>query len=150
MATVTSKSSEFKPVRIERNPGWCRFVTIVTACYWLLLFVASHIPSLPHIVPFSDGWDKVYHCVGFAGLSYLVCTTWTVHRPVRDLLRLPHFLAVVALIACYGAIDERTQAYVHRSCELADWYADFAGGLAGAFIFRVSLLINRWLSLFTQ
>ena len=69
----------------------------------------------------SEGGDKVYHFVAFAGLMLPVATL----RPRALLWMIP-----AALL--FGAGIEIIQPYVNRSRDVADFLADGAGVLAGS------------------
>jgi VanZ family protein len=96
------------------------------ACYWLVIFASTHYPHTGHVR--QGHMDKLYHFLAYSGLGFLLTLvygrlrgyTWSVA------------LAAVGAVAFYGALDELTQQWVGRDCELLDWLADLAGGVVGA------------------
>jgi VanZ family protein len=108
-------------------------ICVLTALYWLALFVATHVPTprRPETTP-RRNLDKAAHVVAFAGLAVLLSATGAV-------LGQPAWrsnLLVLATIATYGVIDELTQALVpSRSVDWRDWVADMVGGLCGVIAF---------------
>lgn len=113
-------------------PGssWRHLSLMLLILYWLALAVGTHIPRLPHVVS-ANLIDKVCHFVGFFGLGFLTSIAWSMRRPADRPLNWSNFALLWLLLGIYGAIDETTQPWVGRSCELADWLADL-GGLAAA------------------
>jgi VanZ family protein len=104
-------------------------ITLLTALYWVSLFVATHVPTpkRPPNAPRRD-IDKGAHVMAFAGLAVLLCATGTLlGQPAWRL-----HVVVLATIAAYGAIDELTQAFIPtRSADWRDWAADILGALCG-------------------
>ena len=97
----------------------------MTACYWALLCVATHLP--PRYVPRLGIDDKVEHFVAYGMLAGLLGLTLWATFPRR-----PWLVWVVLLGGmAYGAIDEQTQPYFGRTCDLDDWIADVVGTTAG-------------------
>src|SRR5438105_11780335 len=99
-------------------------VCLVTAVYWLALFVATHIPLPADVGQSSTSKshsDKIQHVAAFAGLAMLLCATGAVLR--RRAWLIPN---VLALIVVYAAVDEVTQKFVPtRVADLHDGLADF-------------------------
>jgi VanZ family protein len=77
-----------------------------------------------------DGGDKVYHFIAFAGLMLPVATL----RPKALVWMIP-----AALL--FGASIEVLQPFVNRSRDLADFFADAAGVLAGS---ALGAALNRF------
>jgi VanZ family protein len=113
---------------------------VVVALYWLGMFGGTHWPVPPH-APFGNA-DKWMHFGAYCGLAFLVSMAIGMRRPVS----LAVSLAIVVLLAVYGALDEMTQPIVGRDCDLWDWFADMAGVLVGIGCFRLAALARRqWL-----
>jgi len=75
--------------------------------------------------------DKVQHLLGYALLGLLA--TRASAGGLRRRVTLGAALIGVAITSGYGITDEIHQGFVPmRSRELADWYADTAGGSIGA------------------
>jgi VanZ family protein len=111
----------------------------VLAVYWVLLFIATHIPKVPG-PQFSWG-DKIAHFCAYAGLAYLAAMA----------LRLKHvaprivYPAVILCAAIYGAIDEWLQIYTGRDASLYDWLADMLGAATGLALFALTYHpLRRW------
>lgn len=111
--------------------------------YWMALTFGTHIPRLPRVVDVNF-FDKVLHFVAYAGLAFGACLAWRMQRPRYASLSWRHYGVILLVFTGYGAIDELTQPYVGRSCELADWIADTAGVLFGMTLFVMSNGVRRW------
>ncbi len=101
---------------------------IALACYWTILFFATHIPpsgSPSLAIPWSD---KLVHLVAFAILALLFATTWEVSS---GRLTGSHLRWAWIVLALYGAIDEWTQPLAGRRTSLWDWICDVGGALIG-------------------
>ncbi|MGJ8588264.1 MAG: VanZ family protein [Yoonia sp.] len=85
------------------------------------VIVALTLLPLPTPPLATDGGDKVYHFIAFAGLMLPVASL----RPMALIWMIP-----AALL--FGAGIEILQPFVNRSRDLADFLADAAGVLAGA------------------
>lgn len=112
--------------------AWCLF-----GGYWLLLVVSTHLP--PEAATTAESFnDKLLHFTAYAVLAFLAAAVWRVTRrrygPVAAMVLLPCLLVVAAL-------DEATQPYFDRSCDLHDWCSDAVGAIAGLLFFG---LVNRW------
>jgi VanZ family protein len=111
-----------------RNP---KLWQIVLACYWLALFVATHIPLE---TPALQGGktDKLAHMAAFAVLSALVAITWQLSA---GRLTLRHLSGAWLVIVLYGAMEEWTQPLVGRHASIWDWMADAFGAAIGLMLF---------------
>ncbi len=103
----------------------------ITVVYWVFLCVLTHLPpsSLPSLP--APGLDKVAHVLFFVLLSLLGC--WA--------LRLERMSAVIGLslvFIAYGAVDEWTQQWFHRTPDIRDWGSDVLGIVLGAVMYRLS------------
>jgi VanZ family protein len=109
-----------------------RWLGIVLAGYWALIFVGTHLPMAP--VPSDHSsripLDKIAHFSAFGLLGLLlIASIRDIRRPFRVLLTL------TAVIAAYGMLDELTQKLVpSRSAEFWDWIADMLGGGTGLLV----------------
>lgn len=97
--------------------------------YWCALFTATHIPA-PRLPPIPVT-DKTAHFVSYGLLAIALSVSFVLSR------RKHPAVLVLGIMLSYGAIDEWTQIPVHRSCEIADWYADGAGSAAGVVVARL-------------
>jgi len=97
--------------------------------YWVVLFVATHVPIQQPFGP--RGTDKLVHFAAYGLLAFLAATAWTARRcPTPG-----SYLAIFLLLSIYGALDEVTQPLVGRTCDPADWLADVGGVAIGLGVF---------------
>ncbi len=114
------------PETSETN-RWLGISRLVLACYWLGLFITSHIPRTPRLLPFEHG-DKVMHLLTYAILAMLCA----LHASLKGPLNARRLLAIAGMIAAYGVADELLQIPVPgRSCDVLDWIADLVGIVCG-------------------
>ncbi len=103
------------------------------ACYWLLMFVGSHVKLSESSTVFRVR-DKVLHFAAYAGLALLA----VVYQHFRKRgVGWVDLAAVWGITAAYGVFDEITQIPVGRTCDPLDWLADAAGAAAGLMAFLV-------------
>jgi len=129
----------------EKLPPW--FWACLTAAYWCLLAVLTHLPppavrtgkGLLDIFPHAD---KVVHFGTFGILGGCMAgliaamqargrakSTATAKETATKSVR-PYLLALAVLVI-YGALDEWTQPLTGRNCDVWDWAADAAGAAVG-------------------
>jgi VanZ family protein len=101
--------------------------------YWMLLLVATHWPKIhfPHGST-PDYLDKLVHFGLYATLAGLIFAVLTARRLPRGASLARRFLLVVLIAVVYGAIDEVTQPWTGRDCDVFDWMSDACGTVAGA------------------
>ena len=122
--------------RSDRSP-WAKSTSVaVLGVYWVALFFTSHVPRLS--LPLEPS-DKVLHMSAFSALAFLLAFTWSLRGPFG----LRQCLAVLAIIAVYGALDEATQPLVGRTADVMDWIADIVGASVGLAIFLVVRTVFR-------
>jgi len=97
---------------------------VLGLAYWIALFVLTHLP--PKEVPKANVSDKLVHLVAYFILGIFLHTALSRYRSTA--------IHVLWILMAYGALDELTQPLVGRSCELADWCADVAGGAAAVVV----------------
>ena len=116
--------------RMARRPLMRMAVlSALLAGYWIALFAGTHYPRPPRSSTGHE--DKLLHLAAFAGLAVLICLA----ARVRGRRRLGFYLKLLLVLAAYGAIDERSQPWVGRTCSLGDWIADVAGAVLGVLVF---------------
>lgn len=122
---------------VRRLPQIAVFVFVA---YWLLLFVATHVPQIPVRQPVTM-FDKVAHFFAYALLAWLAALV----------LRLKHrmhwgsYALLLAGIAAYAAVDEWLQPYFGRTADRGDWIADLFGAAAGLATFALAEQpLRRW------
>jgi VanZ family protein len=101
------------------------------ACYWLGLFVATHVPA-EFVNLSAQVSDKLSHVAAYAGLAVLLAAALHV---TAERLNLRKLGTALALLALYGIVDESTQIPVGRDASIGDWLADLLGAAAGLGIF---------------
>lgn len=110
---------------------WLVFGTL--AVYWLGIFIATHLPTLPEAVDLSQISDKTLHFGAYAGLGFLLSASvaavwnWSFLRAA----------AVLLSLSLYGVADELLQIPMNRTADVADWQADVLGGVTGVAAFSV-------------
>ncbi len=119
-----------------------RIAIVALAFYWLLLFIATHIPPNRMMDRIHQS-DKLLHCVAFAGLAFLMC--WAIPTIRGQLYR--NTLTGGAICVIYAAIDELLQIPVGRTADWKDFFADCVGvclGMACYTLVRATLLKSQW------
>jgi len=111
---------------------WAFRARTLALLYFVVLAVATHIPA-EGVPPLSMS-DKWLHFTGYGLLTVLMLAGWELTVGV---LEPKHYFAVWLAGTVYGAIDERTQLLVNRSCDVNDWLADALGIVAGLLVFRL-------------
>jgi VanZ family protein len=110
-------------------------------CYWIALFVATHVPmpGSMHHVPHGD---KLAHFAAYAGLAFLFAFALQGKN-----VSLVGYACVLGVVAAYGLVDEGIQWLIpSRSASIKDWIADVAGGVAGISAHFATALV--WCNLF--
>jgi VanZ family protein len=103
------------------------------------MVIGTHIPRPPEeLLPFGES-DKLLHLSAYAGLAFLACLNWSLHRAFTWRAAAGIWIAILA----FGALDELTQIPVGRQCDLRDWIADAAGSLAGIGLFAIIRLVRH-------
>jgi VanZ family protein len=114
-----------------------RTVLIVTICLWIGAFVLTHIPKVPSAL--AEAGDVALHTVGFWGLASWFLLTLAGYR-VRTFWRV---LIVLAVMAVYAALDEHTQPFFGRTCDLLDWENDMIGTAIAVVMWEIILAAFR-------
>jgi len=121
---------------IHISRGWR---IVAWSIYLVIAFTLTHSPA--DDVEFATDilGDVVLHAAGYAILGILSIWVAAAHRRPLTFRRVA---AVYGLILVYALIDEWTQPWVGRSCELTDWLADAAGALVG--VLAATAVIRRF------
>ena len=114
--------------------GRHRYVLFGLLLYWPALFAATHIP-VPDFVANAGMSDKKLHYMAYFVLVSLLWFVVSPHSKVN--WKKAKVWIVLAVIVWYGAADEWLQGFVHRSPDVNDFWADFAGALTGLVILSV-------------
>jgi VanZ family protein len=121
----------------SRRGHWLPLALLVG--YWLALFTGTHVPPEFPLLP-PPGTDKIAHFSAFALLAVLLAITW---RFVFGRFTLSLALAGWLLLIAYAAVDELTQPWFRRTCDIYDWRADACGAAVGlALVYGWHLLRN--------
>ncbi len=102
--------------------------------YWIICIFATHWP-LPQGAEVFMVWDKAVHAVMYSGLGLLL--GWRLGLGDRSFRTV--FYVGLAVLACYGALDELTQPWTGRTTDIMDWSADIVGSTGGLALSRSSL-----------
>lgn len=121
-----------------------RVVTVGLVLYWLMMMTATHVPDVPKEFDTGVG-DKTEHKVAYCLFGLGLGVVWSAWRGP---LRWPVAIGLLGIAALYGAIDENTQPFFGRDCDLYDWFADLQGGSVGVAISLVYDWIVRKSRLF--
>ena len=104
---------------------------LLTVGYWLTLLTLTHLP--PSRLPETHLSDKFEHFTAYALLAGLVhLCQWPGKRTLFTVS-----IGTILLLLAYGAFDELTQPFFHRTCSIYDWYADAAGILTAVAVMSV-------------
>jgi VanZ family protein len=115
--------------RLRRLATRARTLAIV---YLVVLFTATHIPSLP--TRGTSIFDKVEHFAGYGVLTLCVLVGWELTIGV---LQAKHYFAMWLAGTFYATFDELTQIPFGRTCDVNDWAADVLGIAVGLVAFRL-------------
>jgi VanZ family protein len=115
-----------------------RIVLFLTALYWVVLFVVTHLP--PARMLHGPGGDKLHHFLAYLVLSFMLGATLWQAFPGRR-----RFVPLLVLLAGagYGVLDELTQIPVGRQAEVGDWVADLSGAAVAAAVLFLMLRVTR-------
>lgn len=100
-----------------RRTAW-----ILTAAYWVGIFVLTHLPPeelarAPHI------WDKAAHFLAYFLLALCLGGSLMLTFPHRR--GIPLYVLLIGF--SYGVVDELLQPFVRRDATVLDWVADALG-----------------------
>jgi VanZ family protein len=102
---------------------------------WTAALVITHTPA--EELPRFPTNDTNLHVTGFFGLATLLFWTLSAYG-VSGVRR-----AIICLVALalYAALDEKTQPWFNRDCDLRDWEADIAGTVVAIAFWQVSFFL---------
>jgi len=107
---------------------------LIVPVYWLLMFVATHIPNPAPLMP-PELSDKVLHTAAYFVLYSLLCVRhYCIHDQWPDQKYHRVYLTLAIVYACS---DELLQALplIGRHADWLDWLADCAGLFLAALLF---------------
>ncbi len=96
------------------------------------MIAGTHWPTIT-LEQYPHWTDKVLHACGYALFAFLIGVVLTFRRP----LDLRETVGIAIFIVAYSAIDETTQPFVGRTCDLYDAFADWAGASVGLAAFHL-------------
>ncbi len=98
-----------------------------------VIAIQSHFPGIDIPSPVDFG-DKIMH-FGAYGLMGFLCGRWIrAEWPLVNSVFL--FMAVIIFVSLFGALDEFHQSFIPaRTASMYDFWADFAGSVAGSAAF---------------
>jgi VanZ family protein len=129
----------------SRWQGWLsrhsRVLGGLFAAYWLLMFLATHLP-MPHVESAPRFTDKVVHLVMYAGFTFLL-SLWIMSKKPES----PHLKwLVLGTAVVYAALDELLQVPLEsRSADVWDFMMDVIGAALGLLLFAAVRSKLAWL-----
>jgi VanZ family protein len=119
-----------------------RLLFMATACYAVVLVVATHYPRPQEIlqrVGAEHVFDKTQHLVAYGVLGLLTAATLASrgHWTFRNVLLL------LTGLALFGALDEVTQPLFARFADPLDWGADCVGIAGGVLAVAAGAALAR-------
>jgi len=112
--------------------------------YCPVLFIATHIPTLTTVQIY--GRDATLHLLAYLTLTLLY---WLArYGKTRPSGRTTKLYLTIAIVACYAALDEISQSFVHRQCDFYDWLSDMAGCLTALALLYFLRRWWHWLTLY--
>lgn len=116
--------------------------------YWLVLLLIMHVPlerEQEYVEASTINADKLTHFGCYALFAALLCWAFDERRQLFPEAwprsRLVGLLGVIALLAAYGIIDEQTQPWTGRDCNLRDYIADMIGAVSGTIAYVLAIRI---------
>jgi VanZ family protein len=110
-----------------------RVAVIALVGYWVLLFIATHIPPNALLKRVHES-DKLLHCGAFACFAFLLA--WAI--PTNPTRMIQNVLVAALVGTIYAGLDELLQIPVGRSADIKDFVADSLGILIGLSIYSFS------------
>ena len=114
-----------------------RLLWAITIGYWLILFTLTHLP--PSRLPETHVSDKLEHFTAYGLLAGWLTLAMASER--RSALLTAGI--VLAIVLVYGAADELTQPFTHRTCDIHDWYTDAIGAALAVAIVTIARILAR-------
>ena len=113
-----------------------RLATPAAACYWLALYVGTHIPN-PDMLIGNHVSDKVLHFSAYFGLYLVLATRIRILHEAWPTMR--QTIVLAAMTSLYSAFDEITQGIpiINRHPDIMDAVADCGGVVAAIFVIGI-------------
>ncbi len=129
--------------RIEQRQARARLATWLFVLFLPLQLLAMHWPAQRFPVRVPHIWDKLPHFAVYAAFASLLVWFIVAQRRARGASNLQglarRLLTVFICVAAYAWIDELTQPWTGRECDVYDWLADILGAgtvLVAAYAWR--------------
>ena len=118
---------------------------LILGAYWVLIFVATHLPAthLPDVKVM--GKDKTMHFMAYSGLALVFWLSY--YRNARPSFRQKRTWLVIFTLIAYGIFDEITQKYVGRTTDIMDLLSDSCGILTALIMLFFVRSLKVWLFL---
>jgi VanZ family protein len=111
--------------------GRHKIIVAVAASYLVALFVSTHIP-IPKLVYEAGVSDKWLHFLAYMNLFFLMWFSFYPDKQVN--WRQPAIWLIFLGGLILGGVDELTQPFTGRTCDVLDFIADAKGVSAGMVI----------------
>jgi len=108
---------------------------IMLVMYLCLAVSLTHMPHPPQAVEVAV--DKTLHFLGYAGYAAFLYIALGLSFPRLRFL----WLIVPVLLGIWAALDELTQPYFGRDCDILDWRADMIGVCAAVAVLAMLRII---------
>ncbi len=99
------------------------------------MFISTHLPKVPAIVPDIHNIDLVAHFIMYGGWAALC---WWVLADDRGQVSWSWIIRLMIIVAVYAAFDEATQALVGRTPAINDYLTNLGG------VGLVLLILQAW------
>lgn len=117
------------------------FVYLPLTIYWLIIFIATSIPTdaIPQLFKLQD---KLEHFVAYFILAVLISLTIHFQEKFIHLKKWFIIYSILVLIV-YAALDELHQMIIPgRIADFYDWSADVIGGIIGILLINKIIKVN--------
>jgi hypothetical protein len=98
------------------------------------LFVLGHIP-IPQVVYEAKVSDKSLHYLAYLILVFLLWFAISPDKKVNWRKAGPWWILLIVVL--YGIVDEISQGYVGRNCDILDFLTNLAGSTTGLILFTI-------------
>lgn len=114
------------------SPWLRRGVWIATIVFWCACVYMTHVPKPPDFTNVIRS-DKLKHFCGYGTLAtFLYFSLW-----INGVNWRRAAILIIVVLAIYGALDERTQPWFGRDCDIHDWYADMIGVISALIFWTI-------------
>ncbi|MCK4998498.1 MAG: VanZ family protein [Anaerohalosphaera sp.] len=118
-------------MKIERTH---KYILTALLVYWPAMFIVTHM-KVPAFVGKMKMSDDVMHFVAYMVLAVLAWIAVSDGKKVDWKQAKVWYL--LAVIVCYGALDEWLQGFVNRQPQVSDFIADLCGAVAALVVLSI-------------